>query len=45
MQLTVEFSWIIWVEEHVSNFYKKKIVWQFDVTSHVTQDLGDTRLF
>ena len=23
---------------------EKKIVWQFDVRSHVTQDLGDTRL-
>ena len=37
-----------WFEcsEHVSiyNFYKKKIVWQFDVESHVTQDLGDTCL-
>ena len=25
-------------------FYKKKIVWQFDVRGHVTQDLGGTRL-
>ena len=27
------------------NFYNKKIVWQFDLRSQVTQDLGDTRLF
>ena len=27
------------------NFYKEKIVWQFDVRSHVTQDLEDTRHF
>ena len=27
------------------NFYKKKIVRQIDVRSHVTQGLGDTRLF
>ena len=27
------------------NFYKKKTAWQFDVRSHMTQDLGDTRLF
>ena len=27
------------------NFDKKKIVRQFDVRSHVTQDIGDTRLF
>ena len=26
------------------NFYKKKTAWQFDVRSHVTQDLRDTRL-
>ena len=28
----------------VSNFYKKIIVWQFNVRSHVTQHLGDTSL-
>ena len=27
------------------NFYKKKTAWQFDVRSHVTEYLGDTRLF
>ena len=27
------------------NFCKKKIVRQIDVRSHVTQDLGDARLF
>ena len=27
------------------NFFKRKIVWQFDVRSNVTQDLGNTRLF
>ena len=29
----------------VFNSYKKKIVWQFYVRSHVTKDLGGTRLF
>ena len=27
------------------NFYKKEIVWKLGVRSHLTQDLGDTRLF
>ena len=27
------------------NFYKQKVMRQFDVRSHVTQDLRDSRLF
>ena len=28
----------------IFNFYKKKIVWKFDVRSHVVQDLEDTTM-
>ena len=39
--------WMIecWERVSIYNFYKKKIVWQFDIRSHVTQDLRDTPLF
>ena len=38
--------WMIWVlRTRLYNFLKKKTVWQFHVRSHMTQDLGDTRLF
>ena len=48
MYSTVEVLWMIWVLRtrlYLINVYKKKIVWERDARSHVTQDLRDTRLY
>ena len=38
--------WMIWVlkTRPLFNFYKKKIVWQFDARSRLTQDLQEIRV-
>ena len=45
MTLFERIARFLYEQASIYNFYKKKIVRQFDVRSHETQDLGDTRLF
>ena len=39
--------WMIWVliTRLYLTFIRRKLLWQFDIRSNVTQDFGDTRLF